>query len=323
MQDRTVSIAIAGLGKIARDQHVPAIRADARFRLVATASLQDTLPDVPGYASLAQLQAAQAGVAAVSVCTTPQVRFEVASLALAGGSHVLLEKPPCATLGEVESLVALAERRGVTLLAAWHSRFASGVEPARAWLAGRRIQRVAVRWKEDVRKWHPGQLWIWQAGGMGVFDPGINALSILTHLLPGPLRVRSAELRVPANCETAIAATLALEGEAGVGVACEFDFRHVGEECWDIDVHTDSGLLQLSQGGAVLRIDGRPVQVPAGTEYARAYDHFARLVAAGASDVDVAPLRIVADALLCGRPVEVEPFVDDAAAAGGRHAGTR
>jgi D-galactose 1-dehydrogenase len=128
------------------------------------------------------------------------------------------------------------------------------------------------------------------------------------------LRVRSAELRVPANCETPIAATLALEGEAGIGVACEFDFRHVGGECWDIDVHTGSGLLQLSQGGAVLRIDGQPQPLPAGTEYARVYDHFAQLVSAGASDVDVAPLRIVADALLCGRPVEVEPFFDDAGA---------
>ena len=303
-------IAIAGLGKIARDQHVPAIRADARFRLVATASPQDQLPDVPGFAGLAELQAAGTRVAAVSVCTTPQVRYEVAGLALAGGSHVLLEKPPAATLGEVESLVALAAQRRVTLLAAWHSRFANGVEPARAWLAARRIHEVAVRWKEDVRKWHPGQLWIWRAGGMGVFDPGINALSILTHLLPGPLRVRSAELRVPANCETAIAATLALEGAGGIGVGCEFDFRHVGEECWDIDVHTDAGLLQLSQGGKLMCIDGAPVATPAGTEYARVYDHFARLVAAGASDVDVAPLRIVADALLCGRPVEVEPFVD-------------
>jgi len=303
-------IAIAGLGKIARDQHVPAIRADARFRLVATASPQDNLPDVQGFVGLAELQAADTGVAAVSVCTTPQVRYQVASLALAGGSHVLLEKPPAATLGEVESLVALAARQRVTLLAAWHSRFACGIEPARAWLAGRRIRTVAVRWKEDVRKWHPGQLWIWRAGGMGVFDPGINALSILTHLLPGPLCVRSAELRVPANCETAIAATLALEGADGLAVGCEFDFRHVGEECWDIDVHTDGGLLQLSQGGKLLRIAGEAVATPAGTEYARVYGHFARLIAAGASDVDVAPLRIVADALLCGRPVEVEPFVD-------------
>jgi D-galactose 1-dehydrogenase len=43
---------------------------------------------------------------------------------------------------------------------------------------------VNVIWREDVRVWHPGQDWIWQPGGLGVFDPGINALSIITHILP-------------------------------------------------------------------------------------------------------------------------------------------
>jgi D-galactose 1-dehydrogenase len=99
------------------------------------------------------------------------------------GRHVLLEKPPGATVGEVHALADLARRQGVTLFASWHSRHAPAVEPARAWLAGRKILGVTITWKEDVRVWHPGQKWIWQAGGLGVFDPGINALSILTHII--------------------------------------------------------------------------------------------------------------------------------------------
>ena len=51
------------------------------------------------------------------------------------------------------------------------------------WLAGRTIRRVECTWKEDVRVWHPGQAWIWEPG-IGVFDPGINALSVLTRILP-------------------------------------------------------------------------------------------------------------------------------------------
>jgi hypothetical protein len=43
---------------------------------------------------------------------------------------------------------------------------------------------VEIVWHEDVRKWHPGQQWIWEPGGFGVFDPGINALSIATRIFP-------------------------------------------------------------------------------------------------------------------------------------------
>ena len=63
-------------------------------------------------------------------------------------------------------------------------------------------------WKEDVRVWHPGQRWIWEPGGFGVFDPGINALSIVARIFPGALFVREAELSYPRNKQTPIAAEL-------------------------------------------------------------------------------------------------------------------
>ena len=59
---------------------------------------------------------------------------------------------------------------------------AQAVAPAKAWLAGKTIKQAKIIWREDVRKWHPGQDWIFEAGGMGVFDPGINALSIMTDI---------------------------------------------------------------------------------------------------------------------------------------------
>ena len=174
-------IAIVGLGKIARDQHIPSLAASAAFELVAVASPHSRLDGVPSFSDIQTLLQAVPDVEAVALCTTPQVRYEAAAYALERGRHVLLEKPPGVTVSEVLALANLAERQGVTLFASWHSRHASAVEPARAWLAGRKISSVTVTWKEDVRVWHPGQRWIWQAGGLGVFDPGINALSILTR----------------------------------------------------------------------------------------------------------------------------------------------
>lgn len=204
-----IRIAIVGMGKIARDQHVPAIRGNSAFSLAATVSPHDAgLDGVPHLASLDALLHDGPAVDAIALCTPPQVRYDLAVQALGRGIHMFLEKPPGATLAEVGTLQAQADKVGVSLFAAWHSRFAAGVAPARAWLAERKIDSVSIVWREDVRVWHPGQAWIWQPGGLGVFDPGINALSIATHILPRPFFLKDATLILPDNRAAPIAADL-------------------------------------------------------------------------------------------------------------------
>jgi D-galactose 1-dehydrogenase len=302
-------IAIVGLGKIARDQHIPALAAGDAFELVGVASPHNKLDGVPSYDDIESLLDAVPDIAAVSLCTTPQVRYEIARFAVQRDLHVLLEKPPGVTVSEVLALSALASGRGVAMLASWHSRHAPGVEPARLWLAGREIGAVTVHWKEDVRVWHPGQTWIWKAGGLGVFDPGINALSILTRIIPDALRLKQAELRYPRNCATPIAADLLLSDANGAPVRMELDFLHSGPPRWDIEVDTDAGRLSLSKGGGELRLNDTPVPGLSGDEYPALYRHFAALVRGRSIDVDVSPLQLVADAFLCGQRLEVEPFV--------------
>jgi D-galactose 1-dehydrogenase len=305
-----IKTAIVGLGKIARDQHIPAISASDAFELIAVASPHSTLANVPCFTNIEALLEATREVSAVALCTTPQVRYEAARRALEHGCHVFLEKPPGATITEVHALVELARQKNVALLASWHSRFASAVEPARVWLATRKIWHVSVAWKEDVRVWHPGQTWIWKGGGLGVFDPGINALSILTRILPGTLLLREAELSYPANCETPIAARLLLTDLRGTPIRADFDFRQTGPQSWDIDVETNDGRLSLAMGGSVMRINDEVIATPDSQEYPRLYAHFATLVRERRIDVDLAPFQLVADALVCGRHVTVEPFED-------------
>src|SRR3546814_7748731 len=84
------------------------------------------------------------------MCQPPQARFAAAAKAIRAGKHVLLEKPPGATLAEVEALTRLAEASATTIFAAWHSRYAPGVAPARAWLAERHIRRVDIRSEEHT-----------------------------------------------------------------------------------------------------------------------------------------------------------------------------
>ncbi|WP_163560761.1 Gfo/Idh/MocA family oxidoreductase [Halomonas sp. NO4] len=306
----TIDIGLVGVGKIARDQHRPAIDADPNFRLVATADPHARLADVTSYASLTAMLEGEPGLQAIAICTPTHLRHSLARLALEHGRAVLLEKPPGASLSEVEDLVALAERRGCPLFAAWHSRFAPGVARARAWLAEREIRGVEIEWKEDVRVWHPGQAWIWEPGGMGVFDPGINALSIVTEILPQPFFLRSASLAVPANRQTPIAAELAFVDARKAPIQAVFDFRQTGPQTWEIRVATTDGELVLTRGGSCLAIDGEVVLEEDEREYPGLYARFAELIAAHASDVDLGPLRHVADACLLGRRETVEAFVE-------------
>ena len=303
-------IAIVGCGKIARDQHVQAIAATDGAVLAAAADPNASLPDVPHFATLEKLLREGPPIDAVAVCTPPQLRAGQAVIALEAGKHVLLEKPPGASVGELDPLIAQASRSRKTLFAAWHSRFAPAVEPSRQWLASRRINSVRIIWKEDVRVWHPGQRWIWQPGGLGVFDPGINALSILTRILPQPPFVTAAELFFPANREAPIAASLALTDAGGLPIVAEFDFRQTGPQSWDIVVDTDGGQLTLSGGGKRMAVDGKVMDDAAEAEYRVLYRRFVELTSRGASDVDLAPFRLVADAFLLGKRKIVESFED-------------
>jgi D-galactose 1-dehydrogenase len=305
-----IRIAVVGVGKIARDQHLPAIAGNKAFSLAATVSPRDPgVEGVPHARSLEELIANGPAVDAVALCTPPQVRYDLAVQALSKGMHVFLEKPPGATLSEVVALESRAEKTGSTLFASWHSRFAAGVAPARAWLAERRIDSVSIVWREDVRVWHPGQAWIWEPGGLGVFDPGINALSIATHILPRPVFLQTATLEIPSNRAAPIAADIQFRDTAGAPIHMDLDWRQTGPQSWDIVVETDAGTLKLANGGAVLTL-------PSGTEHAEdmeypgLYARFASLIRGGRSDVDVAPLRLVADAFLRGHRKVVEEFHD-------------
>jgi predicted dehydrogenase len=296
-------LALVGIGKIARDQHLPAIAASSDFTLVAAVSRNAQVDGAANFTDIEALIASGLAVDAVSLCTPPLGRHLIAAKALAAGWHVMVEKPPGATLGEVRAL----EPQGRSLFCSWHSRHAVGVAAARAWLQGRRVTGGHIEWREDIRVWHPGQDWILAHGGLGVFDPGINALSILTEILPHPVRLEAATLEVPANRDAPIAATLAL-ASGGAAITARFDFLWTGHQAWTIRLMTETGELGLEDGGATLVIDGVPQPVESSAEYPGLYRRFAALIAGGASDCDLRPLALVADAFLIGERRSVAPF---------------
>ncbi|MEB2844552.1 gfo/Idh/MocA family oxidoreductase [Rhizobiales bacterium RZME27] len=305
-----IRLGIVGLGKIARDQHLGAIEAADGIELTAVASRNAQLEGVHCFRDIGEMLASGVELDAISLCTPPQGRFAQAKAALEAGKHLMLEKPPGTTLAEVFALEKLAREKGVSLYATWHSRAGAAVEQVRELLAKRTLRSVSVIWKEDVRYWHPGQAWIWEPGGLGVFDPGINALSIVTHIMPDSFHLTSSDLFFPENRAAPIAANLKFETAGGIPVTAEMDWRQTGPQTWDIRIDTEEGPVALTHGGGRVIIDGEKQPEGENHEYRRLYERFVELVQNSGIDTDFSPLVHVADAFMLGRRHAVEAFED-------------
>ena len=124
--------------------------------------------------------------------------------------------------------------------------------------------------------------------------------------------MRQADFVVPSNRQTPIAADLRFDSPAASGdLSASFDWRHAEGECWQIAIETEDGsVLELKDGGTHLVVDGQVQGSSGATEYESLYRTFAELVGARRAHVDLAPLRLTAEAFLLAGRVASEPFVD-------------
>src|SRR6185369_12754502 len=276
-------------GKIAADQHVPSIEGNSRLELAATSS-RSGQGVAKCFTDWRELIRSVEGLQAVAITTPPGPRFEIARECISAGLHCLLEKPPTAGLAEIADLECMAQTEQVTLFTTWHAQHHSTVDAAAKALAGKRIRSLDILWHEDVHKWHPGQQWIWDAGGFGVFDPGINAFSIATRIFPGTLLVDKADLYFPADAQTPIAAEIDFASPAADGpLHCSLDWRRSEGEEWTIAIRTADGIgIRLEAGGSRLLVGGKEQPTTGRGEYPDLYREFAELIDQRRSHVDVA-----------------------------------
>jgi len=299
-------IAIIGFGKIAQTQHVPAILANPDFRLVAAVSPRDMVDlGIPLFTTLNALLAERSlGLDAVAICTPPDARHDIAVQCLDAGLHLLLEKPAASSLGEAADISRRSLIVKKTAFATWHAQHQPAVRDAARVIAKEGLSSLAVDWREDPQKWHPGQDWIWQPKGFGVFEAGLNALSIITRLIPSPILVRSAAFTMQGDGQQPIEATLEFNAAGTFGpIIAEFDWRPDQEEHRVIKATTSAGTkLLIKDGGRPLIINGMAsAQKPSKGEYPALYARFAQLIAKERRDMDLEPLRIAADAYLIAR----------------------
>lgn len=91
-------------------------------------------------------------------------------------------------------------------------------------------------------------------------------------------------------------------------ISAEFDWHKTGSEIWDIAIVTDEGEALLSEGGARSVVNGDEIHAGPDQEYPELYVRFAEFIANNEIEVDLSPMRHVADVFTLGRRIEVEPF---------------
>lgn len=99
------------------------------------------------------------------------------------GKNVMIEKKKGEKIQEVNEMERMDERKGVQIYEKWNQREDEEVGKEREFLKEEIISQVQVEWKEDVRKWKKGKKWIWEKGGIGVLDKGINEMQIVKNIM--------------------------------------------------------------------------------------------------------------------------------------------
>jgi len=139
------------------------------------------------------------GVDVVVVSSTHDALSDLACRALAGGAHVLVEKPAGRTAAEVDRIAGAAEAAGRVVKVGFNHRFHPGIRraisEARAGMHGE-VMYMRARYGHGGR---PGYDREWRAdpavsGGGELLDQGMHLLD-LSHWLLGPLPLHSALVR--------------------------------------------------------------------------------------------------------------------------------
>ncbi len=187
----------------------------------------------------------------VSIATPPGAHAEVAAQVLRAGGSVLIEKPPCPTLAELD-VIAEAEREGGgAAYVVFQHRHGSGARRAAELLGSGALGRPLVAvcetlWFRPDSYFDPDWRGTWSGEGGGpTLGHGIHQIDLLLHLL-GPWRqltataVRQAR---PVEFEDVSLATIGFEDGA---VATMINSLLSPRELSRIRIDTTAGTLEVN-----------------------------------------------------------------------------
>jgi D-galactose 1-dehydrogenase len=249
----------------------------------------------------------RAPVDVILIATPPDQHYLIAREALESGKHVLVEKPPAQTAAQAMELGATGRLKQLTVFFAYHARYNRSVSAAKELLASAGIRRFAVTYREDVLNYHDPNGWVFQEGVLK--DSGINALSVVTHVLPhsDSLRVTEAEFIRSKDDHSLMQARLNLALHDTLTGSMSLDWQYPGEEKREISVDTGEDELiidiaadQLRRNGEIV-CAGECVGERLACEYREMLKDFAEHLWSGQSSAGTEELRLLEEADRVGR----------------------
>jgi myo-inositol 2-dehydrogenase/D-chiro-inositol 1-dehydrogenase len=271
MTPRRLEVAVIGCGDIAVAQHLPALRRDERFEVVAvTDTVRERAERAAAQFSVPRVvdgveQALALGPHAVVIATPPHVSPLVAGQALAAGAHVLCEKPIAVTLETAEELVEQVEATGLVFQVGFKNRFSPLTQGLRRLVANGRLgEPLLIRigaFDEAYRptdELHTSRIRGFLAQGPPIVHDGAHAADLLNWLLGPPTMVSATSHRnrpsFPAPNYHCAAIEYADGSLAKLEVGWWFPHMLAGE----VHVYGPDGVADLSRPGGYLRFyDGR------------------------------------------------------------------
>ena len=221
-----------------------------------------------------------------------------AERALRAGKAVLCEKPAALSADETRRIAAVARATGSLFMEAMKTRFEPAYREIRRILETGElgaVHRVEASLMNDVppQCWEMSSYYLDPVQGGALLDTGIYCASWIEDLLPGAIRVTSAEVARHEGVDVFDAAELAV-GAGTARLECAFDrasARQAVVECERGRIVVDD--LHRPQHFVVEPADAEPrdITVPYEVDdFHPQIAHFAELVRAGAEESPVVPL---------------------------------
>jgi virulence factor len=135
-----IRVGLLGLGEVAQSIHLPVLAdLQAMFRIAGLYDISPSLVDhcAARYPTATAFASAEAliespEIDAVFVLTSDDTHSRFVAAAIRSDKHILLEKPPCLTVREIDELLALARGHSKILFVAYMRRYAPAFLAAKA-----------------------------------------------------------------------------------------------------------------------------------------------------------------------------------------------
>ena len=192
-EGRRLRVAVAGVGGIARQHHLPALLGDPAADVVAIADpspeARGRLPAIEGVEVVSDLEVAIARRApdAVVVCAPTPAHAALAHAVLGNGLHLYLEKPIALTLADAASIEREAEAAGMVAAVGFNYPFNPLLRRLKSMLRDGALGEV-----RHLRTWfwergNPDQMPAWKrtrvTGGGALLDLGSHEFDLARWVL--------------------------------------------------------------------------------------------------------------------------------------------